>query len=95
MGKVSYKSYWTDILLEALFILKDNASIKELSDYTYIKTEDIITTLSSLNLIRYWKGQNVITNVNPKIIEEHFKKKEELIAKSSRKAIKFNPKLMM
>lgn len=56
MGKVSYKSYWTDTLLEALLKLKGNISIKELSEYTYIKVDDIIQTLSSLNLVRYWKG---------------------------------------
>ena len=42
MGKVSYKSFWTDTLLEALLRTKGNISIKELSEYTYIKTEDII-----------------------------------------------------
>lgn len=56
MGKVSYKSYWTDTLLEALMHVKGNISIKELSEYTFIKTEDIVNTLNSLNLVRYWKG---------------------------------------
>jgi histone acetyltransferase MYST1 len=42
MGKVSYKSYWTDVLLEALLELKGGISIKELSDYTSIKVDDII-----------------------------------------------------
>jgi len=37
-----------------------------------IKTEDIISTLQSLNLIKYWKGQHVIC-VTPKLIEEHLK----------------------
>ena len=32
--------------------------------------EDIVTTLQSLNLIKYWKGQHVIC-VTPKLIEEH------------------------
>ena len=56
MGKVSYKSYWTDTLLEALMQVKGNISIRELSEFTYIKIDDIIATLSSLNLVRYWKG---------------------------------------
>ena len=56
MGKVGYKSYWTDTLLEALIINKGNISIKELSESTFIKADDIIQTLSSLNLVRYWKG---------------------------------------
>lgn len=35
---------------------------------TAIKTEDIISTLQSLNLIKYWKGQHIIS-VTPKVIE--------------------------
>lgn len=37
---------------------------------TSIKPDDIITTLQSLGLIKYWKGQHLIS-VSPKIIEEH------------------------
>jgi histone acetyltransferase MYST1 len=40
---------------------------------TAIKPDDIISTLQSLNLIKYWKGQHIIS-VTPKIIEEHLKK---------------------
>jgi histone acetyltransferase MYST1 len=39
---------------------------------TAIKTEDIISTLQSLGLIKYWKGQHIIS-VTPKVIEEHLK----------------------
>ena len=42
-------------------------SIKELSDKTSIKTEDIITTLQYLNLIQYQKGQHVVVAA-PKVI---------------------------
>eukprot|EP00347_Sterkiella_histriomuscorum_P012725 403367456 len=95
MGKVSYKSFWTDTLLEALLKTKGNISIKELSEFSYIKVEDIIQTLSSLNLVRYWKGQYVITNFNVKIIEEHFKKKDDQCLKYPRKPIKFKPQLLI
>ena len=36
---------------------------------------DIISTLQSLNLVKYWKGQHVIC-VTPKLIEEHLKSAE-------------------
>ena len=39
---------------------------------TAIKTDDIISTLQSLNLIKYWKGQHIIS-VTPRIIEDHLK----------------------
>ena len=35
-----------------------------------IKTDDIISTLQALNLIKYWKGQHMIS-VSPRIIQEH------------------------
>jgi len=92
MGKVSYKSYWTDVLLEALLKSKGKLNtIKEISEYTFIKHDDIIQTLSSLNLVRYWKGQYVLTNFSSKLIEDHFKKKEEASLKNPRKPLRFIP----
>ena len=39
---------------------------------TSITQEDIINTLQSLNMVKYWKGQHVIC-VTPKLVEEHVK----------------------
>merc|ERR1712241_1285886 len=50
-------------------------SIKDLSTMTSITQGDIISTLQSLNLVKYWKGQHVIC-VTPKLIEEHLKSSE-------------------
>ena len=43
-------------------------SIKDLSAMTSITQNDIITTLQSLNLVKYWKGQHVIC-VTPKVLK--------------------------
>lgn len=51
-----------------LQLIAGNISIKDMSQMTAIKTEDIISTLQSLNLIKYWKGQHIIS-VTPKVIE--------------------------
>lgn len=59
-------------MLEILRKHQGNLSIKDISTMTAIKTEDIITTLQSLNLIKYWKGQHIIS-VTPKVIEDHLK----------------------
>eukprot|EP01133_Synstelium_polycarpum_P001411 gene1411-1631_t len=72
LGLLSFRSYWTQVLLEILRKHKGNLSILDISNMTSIRTEDIISTLQSLNLIRYWKGQHIIS-VTPKIIEEHLK----------------------
>eukprot|EP01122_Echinamoeba_exundans_P010253 TRINITY_DN3797_c0_g1_i1.p1 TRINITY_DN3797_c0_g1~~TRINITY_DN3797_c0_g1_i1.p1 ORF type:complete len:451 (+),score=100.14 TRINITY_DN3797_c0_g1_i1:62-1354(+) len=72
LGLLSFRSYWTEVLLEVLQKHRGNLSIKDISAMTAIKTEDIIATLQSLGLIKYWKGQHIIS-VTPKVIEEHLK----------------------
>lgn len=72
LGHVSFKSYWSRVLLEALRDQGASLSIKDLSAMTAIRNEDIINTLQSLNLIKYYKGQHIIS-VSSKVIEEHLK----------------------
>lgn len=48
------------------------AFFQELSDMTAIKAEDILTTLQSLELIQYRKGQHVIC-ADPKVLDRHLK----------------------
>lgn len=51
--QVSYRSYWTRQILE---VLRDSRpasmSIKDISEATAIKTEDVVRTLESLSLIK-------------------------------------------
>jgi len=75
LGKLSYRSYWSWVLLEILRDFRGTLSIKDLSGMTSITQGDIISTLQSLNLVKYWKGQHVIC-VTPKLIEEHLKSSE-------------------
>ena len=53
-------SYWTYVLMNVLKDYQGELSMRYISNMTAIKTEDIISTLQSLNLLRYWKGQHVI-----------------------------------
>jgi hypothetical protein len=43
--QVSFRSYWTRVLLEALRNVKGDISIKEISDATMIRGQDIVDTL--------------------------------------------------
>jgi histone acetyltransferase MYST1 len=72
LGKLSYRSYWSWILLEILRDFRGVLSIKDLSTLTSIAQTDIVSTLQSLNMVKYWKGQHVIC-VTPKLVEEHLK----------------------
>ena len=75
LGKLSYRSYWSWVLLEILRDFRGTLSIRDLSSMTSITQADIINTLQSLNLVKYWKGQHVIC-VTPKLVEEHLKSSE-------------------
>ena len=46
--------------------------LQELSDMTAIKADDILSTLQSLDLIQYRKGQHVIC-ADPKVLDRHLK----------------------
>ncbi|XP_035668394.1 histone acetyltransferase KAT8-like [Branchiostoma floridae] len=72
LGKLSYRSYWSWVLLEILRDFKGTLSIKDLSQMTSITENDIISTLQSMNMVKYWKGQHVIC-VTAKLVEEHLK----------------------
>jgi len=72
LGKISYRSYWTFVLMQ-IFNNKEsisNISIQEISRMTGFKTEDILSTLHYLNMIKHWKGQHVIC-VSQKAIDNH------------------------
>ncbi|KAG9510639.1 Histone acetyltransferase KAT8, partial [Fragariocoptes setiger] len=73
LGKLSYRSYWSWTILEVLRDIRLNMlSVRELSTMTCIAQTDIISTLQSLNMVKYWKGQHVIC-VTPKIVDSHLK----------------------
>ena len=86
LGQLSFRSYWTDILLAELRSNKGNLSVAAIATRTAIKTEDIIATLQSLNLIKFWKGQHVIS-VSPKIVDEH-------LNKNARQSLRCDPSLL-
>jgi len=90
LGLLSYRSYWTQVILEILQKHRGNISIKEISQMTAIKTEDIICTLQRLNLIKYWKGQHIIS-VTPKVIEEHLRQSAKQTRTIDPKAIHWTP----
>ncbi|XP_018796613.1 PREDICTED: histone acetyltransferase KAT8-like [Bactrocera latifrons] len=71
LGRLSYRSYWAYTLLEFMKECRTTTqSIKELSELSGITQEDIIYTLQSMKMVKYWKGQHVIC-VTPKTVMEH------------------------
>lgn len=71
LGRLSYRSYWAYTLLGLLKDCKTTSqSVKELSEMSGITQEDIINTLQSMKMIKYWKGYYCIT-VTQRTINEH------------------------
>lgn len=72
LGRLSYRSYWAYTLLELMKgrCSAEQTSIAELSEASGITPDDIIYTLQSMKMIKYWKGQNVIC-VTAKTINDH------------------------
>lgn len=73
LGKISYRSYWTYVILKLLETYANegfasNITLQDMSLRTGIKVDDILSTLLSLSLIKHWKGQYAII-YSPKIIE--------------------------
>ena len=72
LGQVSYRSFWCREVLQVLHRHKGSASVKDISGATGFQERDIASALQSLNLLKYWKGQHIIS-ATPKIIEEHMR----------------------
>jgi histone acetyltransferase MYST1 len=61
LGCVSYRSYWGSVILEILkYFGGSSLSIMDLSKLTSILSEDVVTTLQHLNLLRNINGTYVI-----------------------------------
>lgn len=79
LGRISYRSYWAFVLLN-LFKKQENLSeitIEAISKQTSIRCEDILSTLHSLNMIKYWKGQHVVA-VNRILIDNILTESKQL-----------------
>lgn len=77
LGKISYRSYWKYVLLSLLaqHPNRKSLSLKDISNLTAIKVEDIISTLQSLNMVKQWKGQHVVY-VQESVVQEFMKSRK-------------------
>ncbi|XP_060711550.1 histone acetyltransferase KAT5 isoform X7 [Hemiscyllium ocellatum] len=97
LGLLSYRSYWSQTILEILMELKSEngerpqITINEISELTSIKKEDVISTLQYLNLINYYKGQYILT-LSEDIVEGHEKAMMKRHLRIDSKCLHFTPK---
>lgn len=61
LGLISYRSYWKEVLLRYLNNFQGKEiSIKEISQETAVNPVDIVSTLQSLHMLKYWKGKHLV-----------------------------------
>ncbi|KAF5894734.1 histone acetyltransferase KAT7-like isoform X1 [Clarias magur] len=61
LGLISYRSYWKEVLLRYLYNFQGKeVSIKEISQETAVNPVDIVSTLQSLQMLKYWKGKHLV-----------------------------------
>ncbi|KAF5401819.1 Histone acetyltransferase [Paragonimus heterotremus] len=93
LGLLSYRSYWAQTILELLLTCKSSEpgqepalSINEIVERTSIKRDDVIATLSHLNVLYYVKGQHVIY-LSRELIDNHQRS-------MARRMLRVDPKLL-
>jgi len=99
LGLLSYRSYWSNAVLEGLIQFMDepapekppSLTIMELCDRLCMKKEDVISTLQHLSLIHYYKGQYVIC-LNNEILEQHRKSMSRKKVRIDGKFLRWQPK---
>ncbi len=80
LGQISYKSYWSYILINLLIRLDEEGqksgkrefSMDTVSRDTGISSDDIIYTMHQHNLLKIWKGQHVVT-ISEDVLKERAK----------------------
>ncbi len=60
LGKISYKSYWIEAILEIIEPYYGEITIKQISQLTSFTKEDIINSLKEVNMLNCYKGQHVV-----------------------------------
>ncbi|CDK28668.1 unnamed protein product [Kuraishia capsulata CBS 1993] len=82
LGLLSYRAYWADTIVSLLAESSTaEMSIDEISSQTSMTTTDILHTLQTLNMLKYYKGQHIIclTDQVMESYEKLTKKKRHLL----------------
>jgi histone acetyltransferase MYST1 len=95
LGRVSYRSYWSKRILEVMRGHKNmnGLTVRDLSLKTMFRESDVTSALQSLNLLKYWKGQHIVS-ATPKIVETHLLSFSKTTATNRSKSLRFNSELV-
>lgn len=61
LGLLSYRAYWADTIIELLMEKgKQEMTIEDIASVTAMTTTDVLHTLQTYNMLKYYKGQHII-----------------------------------
>lgn len=60
LGLLSYRSYWAETIISLLLKSKKSWSVNEISEATSITVTDIMHTIQSLDMVKFYKGNFVL-----------------------------------
>jgi histone acetyltransferase HTATIP len=84
LGLLSYRSYWSEVILTYLFNTSDSeVSIEGLSALTSMTNDDILHTMQALDMLRYYNGQYII------VLNDHHRQMYDKVVK--KKAASIDP----
>ena len=88
LGLLSYRSYWTDVILGYLSERASAAemSIRDISQETAVNPSDIVSTLQTLQMLKYWKGKHIILKKQD-LLDEWLAKKRQRPPEYARRVI--------
>ncbi|KAG8461494.1 hypothetical protein KFE25_001098 [Diacronema lutheri] len=69
LGLLTFRSYWSQALIQALAARGGSPSLRELSDMTAICTQDALETLQELGALKYVKGEHVVC-LTPQAVDD-------------------------
>ncbi|CBK24615.2 uncharacterized protein [Blastocystis hominis] len=72
LGRISYRRFWTFMIMQTLRETDCWCSLKDISMKTSIKIEDIVSTLDTLGLLKVWRDQYVAA-ISKDIVDNYFK----------------------
>lgn len=77
LGLLSYRAYWAETIAALLIETKPaEISVEEISQKTSMTTTDILHTLQTMNMLRYYKGQHIIC-ITDQVAQAHDKLKKK------------------
>ncbi|KAJ2519937.1 Histone acetyltransferase [Coemansia sp. RSA 1939] len=92
LGLLSYRTYWSEVVVEHLIGFDGEISIDGLSRLTSFTTQDIMHALFNLDAVRYYHGQHCIV-LSERVIDAYERFRNKKHRKIDPSCLKWSPKV--